>query len=255
MKLANVRLNTDATGKCNPAWKGVMAYVQTGGVSGLCGCNGERWLPLTADPLSHGVCVELQKSSCSGQKPNTRVITSEVALPRWNSESNNGDGEWQSVVWTYGGIPALSGSTKECGYECNLGFHPGVDNPSGWQMGGCKACTDIANKFAWKSAGTGDNNCGFSCKAGFKYTNTKTERSCSSCAVGTWSKDDNQKAACDTCKAPAKLYVDKQGQDPHYSAFTTTGTSDTSCNFDCSPRYAHFYNGKATTSGKISVVN
>ena len=95
MKLANVRLNTDATGKCNPAWKGVMAYVQTGGVSGLCGCNGERWLPLTADPLSHGVCVELQKSSCSGQKPNTRVITSEVALPRWNSESNNGDGEWQ----------------------------------------------------------------------------------------------------------------------------------------------------------------
>lgn len=129
-----------------------MAYVTTEKSTGLCGCNGETWVPLMSDPASHAACSTLKENNCKGKRDNSKKITSELAFPRWNPESNDGNGAWEAITWTYGGIPALSGDARECGYVCNLGFHPGVNNPEGWQMGGCKACSNIANKYAWRSA-------------------------------------------------------------------------------------------------------
>lgn len=120
-------------------------------------------------------------------------------------------------------------------------------------MGGCEACTDIVNKYRWRSAGTGDDNCDFSCKGGFKYKNLAQERSCTDCEIGTWTANDNQSPTCSTCIAPARLYIDKDGASPHYTDFTTKGVSSTTCDFLCSPRYAYFYNGKATSNGKVTL--
>lgn len=96
-----------------------------------------------------------------------------------------------------------------------------MDNPIGIQIGGCQACSDIANKYAWKSGGTGNNNCDFSCKAGFKYKNIGQERNCGDCEIGKWTPNDNQKTVCTDCQAPARLYVDRDGASPHYTGFTT----------------------------------
>lgn len=87
-----------------------MAYVSTGGVIGLCGCNGQEWGPLTADPRSHRVCVNLQKASCVGSYPNAipQAGTVNPALPRRNLEANAGEGGWQPVTRTYGGFSALT---------------------------------------------------------------------------------------------------------------------------------------------------
>lgn len=104
----------------------------------------------------------------------------------------------------------------------------------------------MANKYRWRTAGTGDDNCDFSCEASFKYANGgKAAQSCTDCEIGTWTPNDNQSGSCAACNEPAKLWRDiNPGTIPHFSGFTTKGTGANACNFDCAPRYQHYFNGK-----------
>ena len=110
------------------------------------------------------------------------------------------------------------------------------------------------NKFRWKTAGTGDDNCDFTCKASFKYANEgKGKQSCSDCELGTYTENDNQDKTCKACDKPAKLWRDKPGLDPYFSGFTTKGDGANACDFDCAPRYQHFFNGKKSDKDKVSI--
>ena len=110
------------------------------------------------------------------------------------------------------------------------------------------------NKFRWKTAGTGDDNCDFTCKASFKYANEgKGKQSCSDCELGTYTENDNQDKTCKACDKPAKLWRDKPGSDPYFSGFTTKGDGANACDFDCAPRYQHFFNGKKSDKNNVPI--
>lgn len=259
---------------CNDEFKGVMAYVQTGGIASFCGCNGKFWLPLADDLKTQIVCDNLQKRGCTGTLPQNAQKGPDQSFSIWDSNAHNGNGAFVGKPWIYStqiptsdfGILEKDFSTwwekSPCTYECMVWFHPGQNNPEGKHLdGACKSCTSFDKRYTWgannwwKSAGTWDNNCDFWCVAGSKYVSTSNQRACSTCEIGTWTADKNQDISCKNCQQPAKLYVDKLGKDPHFSKFTSFGTSATSCDFECSPRYAHFYNGKNTSNGQVSIVN
>ena len=251
------------SGKCNEEYAGLMAYVKVWGKSGLCGCNGAERVPLSSDPSTHGVCVNMNQRACTGWAQNTIETTPTQALPKWNPELNEGDGGWEDVKWVYGGIQYPGSTGKECGYTCQTGYHAGADFPDGWQMWGCKACTEIANRYTkekpdgstlsgWWTPGTGNDNCHFGCKGGYKYKDQPgVERSCSGCNIGTYTPENNQRAECKDCVKPT---INKQGLQEFityastrggtattinsgFKAWTTTGVSSTSCQFHCDERF------------------
>lgn len=251
------------SGKCNEEYAGLMAYVKAWGKSGLCGCNGAERVPLSSDPSTHGVCVNMKQRACTGWVANAVWSTPDQALPKWNPELKAGDGGWEDVKWVYGGIQYPGSTGKECGYTCQTGYHAGADFPDGWQMWGCKACTEIANRYTkekpdgstfsgWWTPGTGNDNCHFGCKAGYKHKDQPgVERSCSGCNIGTYTPENNQRAECKDCEMPT---INKQGLQEFithastrggtamtinsgFKAWTTTGVSSTSCQFHCDERF------------------
>ena len=251
------------SGECSEKYAGLMAYVKAWGKSGLCGCNGAERVPLSSDPSTHGVCVNMKQRACTGWVANAVWSTPGQALPKWNPELKAGDGGWEDVKWVYGGIQYPGSTGKECGYTCQTGYHAGADFPDGWQMWGCKACTEIANRYTkekpdgstfsgWWTPGTGNDNCHFGCKGGYKYKDQPgIERSCSGCNIGTYTPENNQRAECKDCVKPT---INKQGLQEFityastrggtattinsgFKAWTTTGVSSTSCQFHCDERF------------------
>ena len=269
------------SGKCNEEYAGLMAYVKAWGKSGLCGCNGAERVPLSSDPSTHGVCVTMNQRQCAGWEQNTIKTTPVQALPKWNPELNEGDGGWEDVKWVYGGIQYPGSSGKECGYTCQTGYHAGVDFPDGWQMWGCLPSTEIPNRYTgekpdgstfngWWTPGTGNDNCHFGCKAGYKHKDQPgVERSCSGCNIGTYTPENNQRAECKDCVKPLILngdnrfdvkYFVKYARDRNllgltntregsgFKAWTTTGYSEYSCNFHCDERFAYKHDTNTTGS-------
>ena len=264
-----------ASGKCDGQYAGLMAYVKAPwGKSGLCGCNGAERVPLSSDPSTHGVCVNMNQRACTGWVANAVLRTPVQALPKWNPELNEGDGGWEEVKWVYGGIQYPGSTGKECGYTCQTGYHAGVDFPDGWQMWGCLPSTEIPNRYTrekpdgstfngWWTPGTGNDNCHFGCKAGYKHKDQPgVERSCSGCNIGTYTPENNQRAECKDCVMPT---INKQGLQEFithastrggtattinsgFKAWTTTGYSEYSCNFHCDERFAYKHDTNTTGS-------
>ena len=269
------------SGKCNEEYAGLMAYVKVWGKSGLCGCNGAERVPLSSDPSTHGVCVNMNQRACTGWVANAVLRTPSQALPKWNPELNEGDGGWEEVKWVYSGIQYPGSSGKECGYTCQTGYHAGVDFPDGWQMWGCLPSTEIPNRYTrekpdgstfngWWTPGTGNDNCHFGCKAGYKHKDQPgVERSCSGCNIGTYTPENNQRAECKDCVKPTILnsdnrfdvkYFVKYARDRNllgltntregsgFKGWTTTGYSEYSCNFHCDERFAYKHDTNTTGS-------
>ena len=269
------------SGKCNEQYAGLMAYVKVWGKSGLCGCNGAERVPLSSDPSTHGVCVNMNQRQCAGWDQHTIKTTPSQALPKWNPELNAGDGGWEDVKWVYGGIQYPGSTGKECGYTCQTGYHAGVDFPDGWQMWGCLPSTEIPNRYTgekpdgstfngWWTPGTGNDNCHFGCKAGYKHKDQPgVERSCSGCNIGTYTPENNQRAECKDCVKPLILngdnrfdvkYFVKYARDRNllgltntregsgFKGWTTTGYSEYSCNFHCDERFAYKHDTNTTGS-------
>lgn len=218
-----VRIGNTASkvSNCSPSYAGVMAYVHVGGKSGFCGCNGQTWVPLTADPSIQAVCINMQKSPCAGSQPLNANKGAEIHLPLWDPNANNGDGAFMPKNWMY-----TNASPKaECTYDCQIGYHPGQNNPEGKHLdGACKACSSIDRRYTagahngWKTAGKGNDDCDFSCVGGSFYKNTASQRACPLCSTGKsvsslvskisgnthydkawYSPDDNQLATCSEC--------------------------------------------------------
>ena len=272
------------SGKCNEQYAGLMAYVKVWGKSGLCGCNGAERVPLSSDPSTHGVCVNMNQRACTGWDQHTIKTTPSQALPKWNPELNAGDGGWEEVKWVYGGVQYPGSTGKECGYTCQTGYHAGADFPDGWQMWGCLPSTEIPNRYTrekpdgstfngWWTPGTGNDNCHFGCKAGYKHKDQPgVERSCSGCSIGTYTPENNQRAECKDCIKPLILtagntrikydvkYFVKYARDRNllgltntregsgFKAWTTTGYSEYSCNFHCDERFAYKHDTNTTGS-------
>ena len=269
------------SGKCDEKYAGLMAYVKAWGKSGLCGCNGAERVPLSSDPSTHGVCVNMNQRACTGWVANAVLRTPVQALPKWNPELNAGDGGWEEVKWVYSGIQYPGSSGKECGYTCQTGYHAGVDFPDGWQMWGCLPSTEIPNRYTrekpdgstfngWWTPGTGNDNCHFGCKAGYKHKDQPgVERSCSGCNIGTYTPENNQRAECKDCVKPTILnsdnrfdvkYFVKYARDRNllgltntregsgFKGWTTTGYSEYSCNFHCDERFAYKHDTNTTGS-------
>ncbi len=232
---------------CSQNLAGVTSYA--GDV--FCGCNGKEWVPLTSDmtPQKVAACKSLMVKSCVGNlntDPNSTNKWVASAYPRWNHESE----QWEPIGWKYSSKDKLGA----CEYNCKIWFHPGANDPEGWlQVWACKQCSDVPNKFRWKTAGTWNDNCDFTCKASFKYANSSIERKCPDCEVGTYTENDNQDKTCKTCNKPVKLWRDKQGSNPYFSGFTTKGDGVNACDFDCAPRYQHFFNGKKSDKNNVSI--
>lgn len=141
---------------CSPNYAGVMAYVHVGGKSGFCGCNGQVWVPLTADPSIQAVCINMQKSPCAGPEPLNANKGATLTLPVWNPDADNGNGAFIPKSWSY----TNANPKAECSYDCIIGFHPGENNPEGKHPNGaCKPCSHFSNRYVaganngWKSAG------------------------------------------------------------------------------------------------------
>ena len=60
----------------------------------------------------------------------------------------------------------------------------------------CGTCTAIANMYSWTSCGSAANNCGFTCKAWYKYD--WTARTCTACPAWYTTSDGNQSTSCGT---------------------------------------------------------
>ena len=234
---------------CSQSSAGVTSYAG----SVFCGCDGKEWIPLTSDmtPEKVAACKTLGKVKCIGTintDSNATNMWESSAYSRWNHESD----KREPMGWKYSSRDKLGA----CEYNCKIWFHPGANDPEGWlQVWACKACSEVVNKFRWKTAGTGNDNCDFTCKASFKYTNSSTQRTCSDCEVGTYTENDNQDKVCKNCNAPERLSTG--GISPafwtHYYTFDTKGTGKNACDFTCDARYAYFFNGKGKHDSRDSL--
>lgn len=234
---------------CSQSSAGVTSYAG----SVFCGCDGKEWIPLTSDMTSEKVaaCKTLGKVKCIGTintDSNATNMWESSAYSRWNHESD----KREPMGWKYSSKDKLGA----CEYNCKIWFHPGANDPEGWlQVWACKACSEVVNKFRWKTAGTGNDNCDFTCKASFKYTNSSTQRTCSDCEVGTYTENDNQDKVCKNCNAPERLSTGTISPSlwTHYYTFDTKGTGKNACDFTCDARYAYFFNGKGKHDSRDSL--
>lgn len=234
---------------CSQSSAGVTSYAG----SVFCGCDGKEWIPLTSDmtPEKVAACKTLGKVKCIGTintDSNATNMWESSAYSRWNHESD----KREPMGWKYSSKDKLGA----CEYNCKIWFHPGANDPEGWlQVWACKACSEVVNKFRWKTAGTGNDNCDFTCKASFKYTNSSTQRTCSDCEVGTYTENDNQDKVCKNCNAPERLSTGTISPSfwTHYYTFDTKGTGKNACDFTCDARYAYFFNGKGKHDSRDSL--
>lgn len=234
---------------CSQSSAGVTSYAG----SVFCGCDGKEWIPLTSDmtPEKVAACKTLGKVKCIGTintDSNATNMWESSAYSRWNHESD----KREPMGWKYSSKDKLGA----CEYNCKIWFHPGANDPEGWlQVWACKACSEVVNKFRWKTAGTGNDNCDFTCKASFKYTNSSTQRTCSDCEVGTYTENDNQDKVCKNCNAPERLSTGAISPSlwTHYYTFDTKGTGKNACDFTCDARYAYFFNGKGKHDSRDSL--
>lgn len=234
---------------CSQSSAGVTSYAG----SVFCGCDGKEWIPLTSDmtPEKVAACKTLGKVKCIGTintDSNATNMWESSAYSRWNHESD----KREPMGWKYSSKDKLGA----CEYNCKIWFHPGANDPEGWlQVWACKACSEVVNKFRWKTAGTGNDNCDFTCKASFKYTNSSTQRICSDCEVGTYTENDNQDKVCKNCNAPERLSTGAISPAfwTHYYTFDTKGTGENACDFTCDARYAYFFNGKGKHHSRDSL--
>lgn len=234
---------------CSQSSAGVTSYAG----SVFCGCDGKEWIPLTSDmtPEKVAACKTLGKVKCIGTintDSNATNMWESSAYSRWNHESD----KREPMGWKYSSKDKLGA----CEYNCKIWFHPGANDPEGWlQVWACKACSEVVNKFRWKTAGTGNDNCDFTCKASFKYTNSSTQRICSDCEVGTYTENDNQDKVCKNCNAPERLSTGTISPSfwTHYYTFDTKGTGENACDFTCDARYAYFFNGKGKHDSRDSL--
>lgn len=234
---------------CSQSSAGVTSYAG----SVFCGCDGKEWIPLTSDmtPEKVAACKTLGKVKCIGTintDSNATNMWESSAYSRWNHESD----KREPMGWKYSSKDKLGA----CEYNCKIWFHPGANDPEGWlQVWACKACSEVTNKFKWKTAGTGDDNCDFTCKASFKYVNTSSERKCPDCEVGTYTENDNQDKVCKNCNAPERLSTGTISPSlwTHYYTFDTKGTGENACDFTCDARYAYFFNGKGKHDSRNSL--
>lgn len=234
---------------CSQSSAGVTSYAG----SVFCGCDGKEWIPLTSDmtPEKVAACKTLGKVKCIGTintDSNATNMWESSAYSRWNHESD----KREPMGWKYSSKDKLGA----CEYNCKIWFHPGANDPEGWlQVWACKACSEVVNKFRWKTAGTGNDNCDFTCKASFKYTNSSTQRICSDCEVGTYTENDNQDKVCKNCNAPERLSTGAISPAfwTHYYTFDTKGTGKNACDFTCDARYAYFFNGKGKHDSRDSL--
>lgn len=233
--------------------KGLIVAVEQNGKKGYCGFDGKKWVALDVNPETQNLCSTLGQTSCNGDPQYTLRGSASPATQVWNPQGNLGNGTWEVMPWIY--YQKDPGNLGTCEYVCRIGYHPNVNNPSGWFRKSCQLCTEIANRYTagahqgWRTSGTGVNNCDFGCKAGFKYRND-TVRACPSCEIGKWTPDNNQEKTCKNCtNKPESLtyrvaehkYINgapilsplQNGTLTNFSNYTTTGTSATSCKWTC----------------------
>lgn len=105
-----------------------------------------------------------------------------------------------------------------------------MDKPNGVFTQNCMACTYIDNMYSWTSDGKGVNNCGFTCKAGFKYS--ASARSCTACEPGTYiAQNGHTQTQCTLCDRSTH-------KKPDHSYYTT----ENSCAWKCDDGYAQVGN-------------
>ena len=194
--------------KCGTDVKWTIAYIKNWNSAWLCGCNGDSWVPLSIDPVTQYACAKAGSAwttNCLWNPLNAIPKTSNWKL-RWYPDGNNWSWEWKYPNWTYGGVESWIGGDRECVYTCKVWYAPRTGdtsinwNPVGWFTWSCVQCTEIENRDKWRSAGSWVDDCGFSCKAWYKYD--QQSRTCTICSIGEWTKADNQSWSCSRCEMP-----------------------------------------------------
>ncbi len=233
--------------------KGLIAAVEQNGKKGHCGFDGQKWVALDSNPDTQKLCASVGQTTCNGNPQYTLRGSAGPVDQLWNPQGNAGNGSWEALPWIYYQKDPRDLGT--CEYVCRIGYHPNVNNPTGWFTQNCQLCTEIANRYTagantgWRTAGTGVNNCDFGCKGGFKYRND-TVRACPSCEIGKWTPENNQEKTCKDCtnkhnsltyRVSEQSYVGgapvlsplQNGTFTNFSSYTSTGTSATSCKWTC----------------------
>lgn len=247
MRKANTLANGTAVNK------GLIVAVEQNRKKGYCGFDGGKWVALDSNPDTQKLCSSVGQATCNGDPQYTLRGSASPATQVWNPQGNLGNGVWEAVPWIY--YQKEPKNLGTCEYVCRIGYHPNVNNPTGWFTKNCQLCSEIANRYTfganngWRSAGTGVDNCDFGCKGGFKYRND-TVRACSSCEIGKWTPENNQEKTCKNCtnkheslnyNVAEHKYIDgarvlsllQNGIFKNFSSYTTTGTSATSCKWVC----------------------
>ena len=194
--------------KNKPEVKWTIAYINNWISAWLCGCNGNAWVPLSIDPFTQYVCASGSLSTTNCEWNPTWVIknTSKKWTLRWHSDGNNWSWGWKYPDWTYGGVESPIGGGRECSYTCLTWYAPRTGDsstnwdPTGWFTWNCVPCTDIEDKYQWKTPWSKVDDCDFSCKAWYKYD--KQTRTCTLCSIGEWTATDNQTWTCSRCEMP-----------------------------------------------------
>ena len=236
--------------KNKPDVKWTIAYIENWNNVWLCGCNGETWVPLSIDSFTQYACAKAGSqwtTNCLWNPANTERKPSNWKL-RWYSDGNNWSWEWKYPNWTYGGAESSVGGDRECVYTCKAWYAPRTGdvstnwNPVGWFTWSCVQCTEIANRDKWRTAWSWVDDCGFSCKAWYKYD--QQARTCTICSIGEWTKADNQSWSCSRCEMPkGTAYVSsnswtwgtlKDGT-PYFGNFVSIWTwwNKNNCRFTC----------------------
>lgn len=253
----------------------MVLYVNEGNDSAFCGYDGMMWTPLSEDTTTHWLCKGVRGQACTGELPknlgdashggkvlgavsdrsNVVLNGSETYVPRWDAEA----AKWVDLPWNFNVV-----NPGECSYQCGVGYHPGGYGMDGSPSLNCKECSYITNMYDWKSAGTGEDNCAFGCKASFFYNGS--QRSCTNCSIGTYTAPDgHQSTSCTNCQEPKTLNapVGEKG----LLKFTSNGTGQYACDFDCKERYSYYFSydadnsctwcavGTYSSGGKMKVCN
>ena len=141
-----------------------------------------------------------------------------------------------TIANSYSWTSAWSSATT-CGFTCNAWYKynwtnrtctacdNGTYTTAGNTSTSCSACTAITNRYSWTSRGTSATTCGFTCNAWYKYN--WTNRTCTACDNGTYTTAGNTSTSCSACT----------GMPASNAHWTSNGTSQTSCTWECNDGY------------------
>ena len=113
--------------------------------------------------------------------------------------------------------------------NCDKGRYKGEHQVCANDTSNCYLCTEIDNRYSWTSNWSTANNCGFTCKAWYKYNGTN--RTCTACENGSYTTNWNTSTSCSPCT-----------NKPDHSRYTSNWTNN-NCSWVCEDGYIE-KNGK-----------